>query len=147
MKNDMQKYEDILYMPHPTSVNHPRMSMMDRAAQFAPFAALTGHKEAVNETARVTEEKRILDENKKAFLDEQLQMILEHIKERPQIKVTYFIPDEVKEGGCYETIEKCIRRIDEVERILQFVDGVKIRIEDIYEIEMCKESIQDEDCE
>lgn len=140
MNKNIHFYDDIIDLPHPVSKSHPQMSQRDRAAQFAPFAALTGHKEAVHETARLTEEKRILDDNKKAILDEHLQAILQRISERPVLRVTYFVPDAMKEGGSYLTECKAIRRIDEVDRVLQFLDGSRIYIDDIYEIELPDET-------
>ena len=140
MNKNIHFYDDIIDLPHPVSKSHPQMSQRDRAAQFAPFAALTGHKEAVHETARLTEEKRILDDNKKAILDEHLQAILQRISERPVLRVTYFVADAMKEGGSYLTECKAVRRIDEVARVLQFLDGSKIYIDDIYEIELPDEA-------
>ena len=84
------KYDDILYLPHPTSAKHPRMPTSDRAAIFSPFAALTGHAGAIAETARLTERKMELDEDAKAELDRRQAVLLEHIAEQPEITVTWF---------------------------------------------------------
>lgn len=99
--NDPHRYDDMLHLPHPTSQKHPRMPISDRAAQFSPFAALTGHEAAVKETARLTDQKIELDESKKAILDAKLQMIVEQIKSQPIVTITYFVPDEKKAGGAY----------------------------------------------
>ena len=100
----MRDYEDMIDLPHHVSKNHPQMSMHDRAAQFAPFSALSGHSEAVAETARLTGRKIELDEYEKQRLDETLLALRAHIRERPEIEVTYFLSDENKEGGRYETV-------------------------------------------
>ena len=130
----MRNYDDIINLPHHVSKHHPQMSMHDRAAQFAPFAALSGHSEAIAETARLTDRKIELDEYGKRKLDEQLLFLKEHIREIPEVTVTYFCPDEKKAGGRYETVKKPLRRINEVERILVMEDGMDIRMEDILEI-------------
>ena len=94
-----EKYGDIIHLPHPVSEKHPRMPMQDRAAQFSPFAALTGYEEAIYETGRLTEEKTELGEEEKAILDRKQQLLLEKLDERPTLTVTYFVPDEKKSGG------------------------------------------------
>ena len=90
------KYNDILYLPRPTSAKHPRMPISDRAAIFSPFAALTGHGDAIRETARLTELKMELDEDAKADLDRRQAILLEHIGEQPEVTITWFCPDEKK---------------------------------------------------
>lgn len=112
------------------------MPIRDRAAQFAPFAALTGHKEAISETERLTDAKRILDENRNMLNNERLQEILLHIKEQPKIRVTYFKADERKEGGAYLTLIMNLKRIDDYNRRLIFSDHSWIPLDDIYEIEL-----------
>ena len=91
-------YDDIINLPHPTSVKHPRMPLSDRAAQFAPFAALSGHSTALAETARLTDQRMELDEDARAVLDLKQQLLLERIKEQPEIMVTWFQPDEKKDA-------------------------------------------------
>ncbi|MCI6998728.1 MAG: hypothetical protein MR936_18635 [Eubacterium sp.] len=130
----MGEYDDIINLPHHVSRKHPQMSIHDRAAQFAPFAALTGHGEAIAETARLTGRKIELDDYEKMKLDEKLLILQEHIMEMPEISVTYFCPDEKKEGGKYVTVTKALRKINEVERTLVMEDGMQIRIEDILEV-------------
>ena len=130
----MGEYDDIINLPHHVSRKHPQMSIHDRAAQFAPFAALTGHGEAIAETARLTDRKIELDDYEKMKLDEKLLILQEHIMEMPEISVTYFCPDEKKEGGKYVTITKALRKINDMERTLLMEDGMQIRIEDILEV-------------
>ena len=130
----MGEYDDIINLPHHVSRKHPQMSIHDRAAQFAPFAALTGHGEAIAETARLTDRKIELDDYEKMKLDEKLLILQEHIMEMPEISVTYFCPDEKKEGGKYVTETKALRKINEMERTLLMEDGMQIRIEDILEV-------------
>ena len=125
------KYDDIINLPHHVSRKHPRMSIHDRAAQFAPFAALTGHGEAIAETARLTDRKIELDDYERLKLDEKLLILQEHIMEMPEISVTYFCPDKKKEGGKYVPITKALRKINDMERTLLMEDGMQIRIEDI----------------
>ncbi len=112
------------------------MPMAERAAQFSPFAALTGYGDAVKETARLTDEKIELDEDTKEILDEKLQKIQEHIGEQPEIEVTYFQPDGKKKGGCYITITGCIKKIDKNKMIVIMQNEIRIPIEDIAEINL-----------
>lgn len=128
-------YEDILHLPHPTSKNHPRMSIQERAAQFSPFAALTGHAAAIAETARLTDRKMELDEDTRAELDRRQAILLEQISERPEVTVTWFQPDERKEGGAYVATTGRLKKIDQVERILVLTDGTRIPLEDVTALE------------
>ena len=128
-------YADIIDLPHHVSKRHPQMSMEKRAAQFSPFAAMVGHDAAIRETARLTEERLELSEDEKAVIDGKLQMIQAHIKEQPEVTVTYFQPDEKKSGGAYVTITGSARRIDEVERILNLADGTVIPLMDIVAVQ------------
>lgn len=116
------------------------MSMHDRAAQFAPFAALTGHAAAIAETARLTDEKIELDEYEAAVLDAQLQMIREHSSEHPTVTITYFRPDDKKSGGAYLVKTGAVKKIDEYERKLLFADNEAVPIVDIVEIQSSRES-------
>lgn len=131
----MNDYKDIMYRKHPTSLKHPRMSRINRAAQFAPFAALSGHDEAVKETARLVDEQIILDENRIQLLNQHIQVLLEHIKEQPYISITYFIKDDKKQGGLYQTKEGHLKKIDEYDHLLIFDDQTKISIFNIISIE------------
>jgi hypothetical protein len=128
-------YEDIIDLPHHVSQKHPPMDMEKRAAQFMPFRALTGHEEAVAETARLTERRIELSEEEREDLDRQLKILEEHLPERPLVQVTYFLADPLKEGGSYEEMAGRIRRIDPVEKCLMFADRTKIPLEDILSLE------------
>lgn len=128
-------YDDIINLPHPTSLKHPQMSIQDRAAIFSPFSALSGHAGAIAETARLTEQRIELDEDTKAELDRRHAMLLEHIREQPEITVTWFQPDERKEGGAYLTTTGRLKKIDEVYRALYLADGNRIPLDDVIEIQ------------
>lgn len=131
---DIHKYDDIINLPHHVSGTHAHMPAADRAAQFAPFAALTGHQEAVRETARHTDERIELDESCKEVLDEKLRYIREQAGERPVVTVTYFVPDDHKSGGSYVTVTGRMKKIDEYEKSLVMDDGERIWMEDIIEL-------------
>ena len=122
-------YFEILSREHPTSKKYPRMSRMNRAAQFAPFAALTGYEESIEETARLTDRRIELSEYEIEELNEKLNFIQEHIKERPEVTITYFQPDERKEGGAYITVTGKVRRIDEVNGVLVFECRTELKFE------------------
>jgi len=128
-------YKDLLDHPHHVSEKHPRMSLRERAAQFSPFAALTGHSAAIQETARLTEEERQLDENRLQELNEQLALLESGLSERPFIKVRYYLPDEKKEGGSYRCVRGNLRRIDRHNRELILEDGIRIPLDHITDIE------------
>ena len=129
------KYDDIINMPHHKSAKHPQMSMINRAAQFSPFAALTGHGEAIKETARLTDERVELDESVKAVIDERLQYIEENIKSKPTATVTYFEPDDRKEGGEYVTVTGKVKKIDSAANCIIMTNGMIIPICEIFNIE------------
>jgi len=114
--DDTNPYADIINLPRHISVRHPQMSMDKRAAQFSPFAAMVGHDAAIRETARLTEEQLELSEDEKDIIDGKLQWIQEHIKEQPEITVTYFKPDEKKNGGAYVTVTDSAKRIDDIKK-------------------------------
>jgi hypothetical protein len=128
-------YEDIINLPRPISKKYPQPSMMDRAARFAPFAAITNYEEMVLEEARVTEERILLDENELTLLNEKLNIIQEFLGKLPENTVTYFKPDKRKSGGAYISITGTVKRIDQYERNLIMSDDKKIRIDDIYKLE------------
>ena len=128
-------YEDIIYREHPTSTKHPRMSLYDRAAQFSPFAALTGHDAAIMETARLTECNRELDEDEKEKINERLVILLDNTYKRPSASITYFVPDEKKDGGKYVTESIRVKRIDSFDRVIVSEDGLKIGIDMIRSVE------------
>lgn len=128
-------YDDIINMEHPTSKRHPRMTVYNRAAQFSPFAALTGYENALKETARLADEKIELDENVKIELDYKLQQILNKKKPVGDVYITYFEKDKNKEGGAYLKTRSKIKKIDEYKKTVEFVDGKEIFIDDIVSIE------------
>lgn len=127
-------YDDIINMPHHESKTHKRMSMTERAGQFAPFAALTGFEGEVKETARLVDSEILLDEEFKEILDEKLKIIEAFIKDKPIVTITYFIPDKNKNGGKYETITGNIRIIDKVKQVIILSDKRKIDIDKILDI-------------
>lgn len=129
------KYDDIIHLPHPTSKKYPRMSVRDRAAIFSPFSALSGHGAAIAETARLTDQRMELNEDAKVELDRRQAVLLEHIGEQPEVTVTWFRPDDRKEGGIYVTTVGRAKKIDEFKRILSMVSGQKIVLDDIVQIE------------
>ena len=128
-------YEDIVDLPHHVSKKHPQPTMADRAARFAPFAAITGYEEMVLEEARVTDDRIEMDESSKAALNEKLNMILEFLDEQPEVSITYFEPDKRKAGGAYVTVTGTVKRIDEYEHLVIMTDGKKINIDEIYNLQ------------
>ena len=124
-------YTDILNLPHPTSKKHPRMTRTARAAQFAPFAALTGYNEAIKETSRLTDEQLDLDDTEKDQLNEKLQLLRQNLPRQLPITITFFIPDTQKTGGSYQTITGSVKKIQEYEHRLIMTDGTIIPIEAI----------------
>ena len=135
MENISHKYDDIINLPHHVSKKHPQMSLHDRAAQFSPFAALTGHKEAINETARLTDEKQILSEDVIAKLNEQLNLIKENIGTNQTVTITYFVPDDKKSGGAYISHIGVVKKIDEYNHTVVLTDKTVIPIEQISDIQ------------
>ena len=132
---DKFPYEDIINLPPHISEKYPQPSMLDRAARFAPFAAITGYEEMVLEEARVTEERIELDEGTLAMLNEKLNIIHDSLDSEPVIQITYFEPDKKKSGGAYISVTGTVKRIDEYERIVIMSDGKKIRIDEIFGLE------------
>ncbi len=131
MNENIDKYKDILNLPHHTSKERKQMSLYDRAAQFAPFAALTGFDDDVEETERLTDLKTELADDRLTEMDERLNVLLLKIKEQPEVTLIVFENDEKKDGGCYKEIKGRIKRYDENERILYFVDGRTVSIDEI----------------
>ena len=129
-------YSDIIHLPHHVSKTHPQMSMHDRAAQFSPFAALTGYDSAILETARLTKEKILLNEDMQALLDIKFQRLLEHLSEKPLISITFFCLDKRKQGGSYVSISGTVKKLDLLQRILTLEDGMQIFLDDILSIEV-----------
>ena len=129
------KYDDILHLPHPTSAQHPRMPIAERAAIFSPFAAHSGHAGAIAETARLTDQKMELDEDTKVELDRRQAVLMEHIAEQPEVTVTWFQPDERKDGGAYLTATGRLKKLDEIQLVLVLADGTKIPLDDVAGLE------------
>ena len=134
-KKTRGRYDDIIDLPHHISPTRPHMSMSDRAAQFSPFAALTGYDGVIRESGRLTKERVELSEEELETLGRKQQYLMSIIDESPEITVTYFVPDSLKEGGEYVTCSGRLKRIDEYERRLVFTDGTKVDIDDVVEIE------------
>lgn len=130
------KYEDILNLPHPQPRGRAPMSLTDRAAQFSPFAALTGYEETIEETARLTEDPVELDAGSVGELDEALRAIQSRIESRPAVTIRYFCPDSRKQGGSYVTIRGRVRKIDTVFQMLQLWDGQQLPFCRIMRIEV-----------
>lgn len=167
-KKDFSQYEDMLYLKRPVSSNYPPMDIMDRAAQFSPFAALTGYGDAVRETERITERRQELDEYEKAALDGQLHELEAQMRGRrmpgtqaaesqtaelqaaepqragtelrPCVTITYFVPDEHKEGGAYRTITGAVKKIDYYGRRIILENGTQegavVPVDDIMKLDI-----------
>ena len=129
------KYDDIIGLPHHVSATRPRMSMIDRAAQFSPFQALTGYGAAIQETGRLTDRKIELSEDERIVLDMKQQILLDNIRECPDVSITYFIPDERKAGGSYVTVTGNVKKIDDYQRLLILTDRAQIPLDEIVDIE------------
>ena len=129
-------YSDILHLPRYQSRKRQPMPLHDRAAQFAPFAALTGYDAAISETARLTDRRIIPDDETERELNLQIHLLEERIIEKPSAAITYFVPDEHKEGGQYVTLHGRVRRIDYFDEMLILTDGKKIKLGDILEIRL-----------
>ena len=127
-------YSDIISLEHPVSKKHAHMSLYDRAAQFSPFSALTGHEAAIAETGRLTQEKMELDEDAKEQLDEKIQTLLR----QQDMGVSYFVPDALKEGGAYQTYRGYVKRLDGYHRKLIFEDALEIKLDAICDISMAE---------
>jgi len=128
-------YDDIIHLPHYEPRNHPRMEMSKRAAQFMPFAAVTGHADAIAETGRITDEKIIMEEDDLAGLDRKLTRLRDMLHDQPDISIIYFVKDAAKDGGEYRRITGAVRKIDDYERRIVMTDGEIIELDDILEID------------
>lgn len=128
-------YDDIINLPHHVSTTRPHMTVFDRAAQFSPFAALTGYDSAIKETARLTDERIQLDEYTQDALSDRLQIIADRIKEYPEIAIAYFQPDARKNGGTYVTAISMVKKLDEYKRIVVMTDGTVIPFDEIISID------------
>lgn len=128
-------YDDIIHMPHHVSAARKRMAPLDRAAQFSPFAALTGYDEAIRETGRLTDNAVDLDVDGKAILNEKLQRLYELQAAQPEVTVTYFVPDQRKDGGAYTTATGKVKKLDPYAQTLLLTDGTEIRFQRILELD------------
>lgn len=127
-------YDDIINLPYHGSTARPHMSMKDRAAQFQPFAALTGYEDAVRETARLTDEKLDLSDDEKALLDRKLQLLADGSMTGKEVTLTWFQPDQRKSGGAYVTNSGVVKRVAPYERVVVLTDGRRIPIPDILDV-------------
>ena len=134
MEESRKKYADIIDLPHHQSDTRPKMSNYDRAAQFSPFAALTGHADSIKETARLTDEYSEPSEEMKAIMNEKLLFLMEQLENQPEITITFFKPDEKKQGGAYITITGVVKKIKTYERQIQMTTGDLIPIDMIFDI-------------
>ena len=128
------QYDDIINLPRPVSKKHPPMPMSKRAAQFLPFAALTGFEGEIAETGRLTQAAPELEVDALVALDRQLALLRRRSPEPPAVTITRFVPDEKKDGGQYETLAGRVRRLDEPNRVLILTDGVKIDLDTVVEL-------------
>ena len=128
-------YNDIINLPHHVSATRPQMSMMDRAAQFSPFAALTGYDAAIKETGRLTDERIELNEEASTALDMKYQLLMDALDDEPEVTITYFQPDERKAGGKFVSAVGAVKKIDDFERRITMRDGAKIPMDDVLSIE------------
>lgn len=132
---DTHKYDDIIHLPHHVSEKRPQMSMIDRGAQFSPFAALTGYDAAIQETARLTDFRIELEESTKAALNEKLCLIAEAVRTNPEVSVLYFLPDARKAGGAYVRTKGRVKKVDGYREMLILTEGLEIPFGEIYEID------------
>ena len=135
MEESRKKYADIIDLPHHQSDTRPKMSNYDRAAQFSPFAALTGHADSIKETARLTDEYNEPSEEMKAIMNEKILFLMEQLENQPEITITFFKPDEKKQGGAYITITGVVKKIKTYERQIQMTTGDLIPIDMIFGID------------
>lgn len=134
-QSNSRKYDDIINLPHHVSTKRPQMSMIDRAAQFSPFAALTGYDAAIKETGRLTDERIDMDESSLERLNRKFQLLVERMDEQPEVTFTYFKPDDRKKGGAYVTVTSSVKKVDLYERVLILRNGVNIPMDEVHTIE------------
>ena len=131
------RYSDMVNLPHYQSNNRKHMPPIERAAQFAPFAALTGFGAQISETARLTDSRPVIGDRESAQIDEALRVLTEHAAEQPQVKLTVFVPDSQKPGGALVPKEGRVRRVDPVARVMIFTDKTSVFINDIFSLDIC----------
>ena len=129
------RYNEIINLPHHVSKTRPQMPMSDRAAQFAPFAALTGYDSAIKETGRLTDEKIEMDEEALNILNMKFQILVDSLDDEPEVTFTYFKPDERKAGGDYLEVTGTVKKVDDFERLIVMQNGIKMPMDDILNIE------------
>ena len=129
------QYDDIINLPHHVSSTKPQMPMLDRAAQFAPFAALTGYDAAIKETGRLTDEKIEMDEEALSILNIKYQLLIDSLDDEPEVTFTYFKPDERKAGGAYVKVTGTVKKVDDFERLIVMQDGTKLPMDNILNID------------
>lgn len=134
-RNNPRRYDDLLNMPHHVSVVHPHMSLYDRAAQFAPFKALTGYEDDVEEASRLTDARVEMDEDRIKQLDERLRLLELRLSDAPTVSITYFLPDERKDGGSYETVCSIVKKIDTVRGVIMLRGGREIPLDAVTDID------------
>ena len=128
------RYDEIINLPHHVSKTRPQMPMSDRAAQFAPFAALTGYESAIKETGRLTDERIELDEEALAALDRKYQLLIEALDDAPEVTIIYFRPDERKAGGQYVSATGTVKKVDTFGRRILLQDGTRIPLDSVYDL-------------
>ncbi len=131
----MNDYKDIINLPHHVSCKRRPMGRRERAAQFSPFSALTGYEAVIAESGRLTGERIELSEDSRAELDRKQQLLFEHLAERPELVISYFQPDELKEGGAYVSLKGRVKKLDCLERRIVMTDGKSIAMDDVYDME------------
>lgn len=135
MRNPIEKYKNIINLPHHVSKKHPQMSLYERSAQFAPFSALTGYEDIIREEGRLTDNQIEINEEKRAILDYKLNSLIKRIDEKPNVYITYFVPDELKSGGKYITVNVQIKKIDLLEHVILAEDGTYIPASNIIDMQ------------
>ena len=133
--NSSTQYNDIINLPHHVSSTRPQMPILDRAAQFAPFAALNGYDAAIKETGRLTDEKIELDEEALNILNMKYQILVDSLDDEPEVTFTYFKPDERKAGGAYVKVTGTVKKVDDFERLIVMQNGIKMPMDDILNID------------
>ena len=131
----MEKYKDIINLPHKQSSKRPHMSLLDRAAQFAPFAALVGYDDAIKETGRLTDKRIEMSEEKLSVLNTRYQILVDHLSEQPEVSITYFVPDIYKTGGSYIEKTGIVKKLDTYKRLITMVDGTRILMDAVLTLE------------
>lgn len=134
-QNFNHKYDSIINLPHHVSTKRPHMSLYDRAAQFSPFAALTGYDDAIKETGRLTDKKIDIGEENLNVLNMKFQILLDRLDEQAEVVFTYFVPDKAKSGGAYVTKQGVVKKVDDYERLITLFDGTKIPMDDVLTID------------